>query len=508
MDGKISSPENEINPLEEYREKTLDYLESTFPVNPNKFTSQDALNLSLVNATLAVVSEFPETTAMEQSAVISGLKMEREKIIDKLTGLIAYQTLTDALMYPTDEHIQSGLQAHSEILNKVAYLEGIPEDTLPENYPLYTNYDKIVNNLVQKLRSGESTKEERLVALELSIKASRFGNWINIAKNCMDIIENGAETGTVEQLLQNIHQGGYENITKSDLAARPILDHVADRPWEVANTLTFTFAGYPWLSNEKIKSSVLTWVQPNRELPIIKEYFSRKDIDVRMLEGATKGNKFLQASLSLARQIPISEIEHADFFIDPFSASDIIEGKDIESQNQLDAGFGETENHVHEITPSIHDDHKKYAEQLTPEEIKQELIKIGDACRIIRTLTQHPDHNFFGIDQGFPQQQGQQKDVEAYFSLKTGDVLKGFKAWVEMQNEGEDILMTKEKQTLLYALDEGYEILKGYYGIDEADPWNETATKISRIQTYKDHGFPKESDIQSTMSNIRAVRSS
>lgn len=158
--------------------------------------------------------------------------------------------------------------------------------------------------------------------------------------------------------------------------------------------------------------------------------------------------------------------------------------------------------------PTLKEGNKKYAEQLTPDEIKQELLNIEPAFRIIRDQTQRPDQTYFGIENGFPQRQGDKKDLEAYLVLKTGQVLSGYKKWVEQAEENGSQLFSGDRKRLLYALGEGYEFFKGYYGFNEDDPWTNTAANIASKQSYKKQGFPSQSDVQSTMDNIRRIRTS
>jgi|GEM_PF-5431132 hypothetical protein len=304
-------------------------LEEKFPHNQHKVTAQDILNLSILNATLAIITEFPEQHIEEKRAERAGLESERDKIVEKIARIVAYQTTKDALLYPKDDLIYSGLEHYADLLDKINYMDSSPDESEPGSYPLYADYEKILNVLLTKLGNGQTTKDETLVALRLAASISRFGTWVSVSKQCQDILVHGADTGKVEQLLQNIHQGGYEDSAKANNAQRPILDHIADRPWEVANTLTFIFAGYPWLSGYGLRASVSKWVKPNRDLPLVREYYNPTDIDPRRLEGATKGNTFLQASLNLASQLPYSAIEVSDFYMNQLTAACVVAGSDF-----------------------------------------------------------------------------------------------------------------------------------------------------------------------------------
>ena len=311
----------EISPIEKLRNNVIKHLETEFPSNPNKVTKVDIINLSLTNACLAIYDKFPNNDEEELKSTKVGLEMERDVIVYKILGLVASSALSDSLKFPSDDYIYRGIEQYADILDKVDYLVVTSDE--PDEY---IDYNQLLLRLRNKLTDSPNHKEMN-TALRLAKNISRFSTWKGVSEKSLDVLRLGADVGRVEQLIQEIHQGGHESLDKAEGESRPILEYIADRPWEVANALTFTFAGYPNLAGAKLKSSVNKYTQPYRESPIVREYYHLGEVEFDRVRNAARGDKFLEASLSLAKNLDVNDIEKMNFFVDPYTASEIIEGE-------------------------------------------------------------------------------------------------------------------------------------------------------------------------------------
>jgi hypothetical protein len=323
-DFTLGKTAEEIKSLESSRDNIIKYLEAEFPRNSKTITKDDIINLHLINACLSITDEQYFDDEEELKATRSGLEMERDIIIDKVLGVVAYSALLDSLRFPCDDCINGGIEQYAGILDKVEYLLVRDEDSNDDyNDRGHVDYKQLLSNLMNRLGDSPNHNEIR-VALVLAKDISRFSTWKRIAEKSLEILRSGSNVGSVEQLIQMIHQGGYGSLNNAKEASRPLLEHVSDRPWEVANALTFVFAGYPLLAEAKLKSSVNRYAQPFRTELGIKEFYQQGPIDIDKIYDAAK-TKFFKASLSLTENLDINDISKMDSFIDPYTAADIIE---------------------------------------------------------------------------------------------------------------------------------------------------------------------------------------
>lgn len=318
----VSEETLENNPLERIRNNVIKSLETEYPRDSRKITKDDIINLHLINACLSIANEQYFDDEEELRATRSGLEMEKDIIIDKVLGVVAYSALSDSLRFSNDDYMHNGIEQYADILDGVDYLIVREEDLNDE----YIDYRQLLDNLRSKLRDSPNHKEIK-TALTLAKDISRFSTWKGIAEKGLEILRSGSNVGSVEQLIQMIHQGGYESLNKAGEESRPLLEHLSDRPWEVANALTFVFAGYPLLAEAKLKSSVNRYTQPFRTELGIKEFYQQGPIDIGKIYDAAK-TEFFKASLSLTEKLDINDISKMDSFIDPYTAADIIEGEE------------------------------------------------------------------------------------------------------------------------------------------------------------------------------------
>lgn len=328
-------------PVEQERSSLLKNLEIKYKRDYKLITANDIINISLANSALSIEQSDKYLSDEEKAAKISALRFERDKIIRKILYVTTSEALSDALDSPTDDYVYGGYESScSELLDQVLYLD--EKEEVEGVYSEFTDYKSLMSKLASKVSQNEATDKELAVALKIAKKVNRFGKWKQICDKSLKIVESEPTPGDVEQLLQEIHQGGYETRAGAEGSARPVLENITDRPWEVANALTFTFAGYPSLAGEKLRSSILKNVKDIRDKSGIKEYLNKpKKISLRVLDGVTQTignrvdtntehlqpNKYLRASLSLAEVLPVEAIEKSDFFVEPDQAGNIIENK-------------------------------------------------------------------------------------------------------------------------------------------------------------------------------------
>lgn len=319
-------PEQTADPylesVEAVKADVIKQLENEFPKDETMVTASDIRDLALLNACLSIQNEFV-VEAQDKAATEVGLKYERDRIIAKVIDVVSDAIVLDALTYPNESYIEGNLTEFTDILDKVEYLL-TPEQLEQYAYDSDSKLRTISDALLSRVQSGEATSSELVIALDYAKQISRFSTWGQISDKCIALIENGPDVGRVEQLLQEIHQGNYEFSGMAELAQRPLLERISDRPWEVANALTLVYAGFPGLIDVGKSSSINRYTSQFRNFEPVSLFYMQVEPDVEMLRKTLEGKDYFQAAISLSRSVESTVLDKAGVLVEPSEAYSII----------------------------------------------------------------------------------------------------------------------------------------------------------------------------------------